>query len=49
VTGQRMGKEFPTANALQARRAIRLVGIVSLLGLTAGILLSPANWRRKSR
>jgi adenosylcobinamide-phosphate synthase len=49
VTGQRMGQEFPMANPLQARRAIRLVGIVSLLGLAAGILLAPAIGRGKSQ
>jgi adenosylcobinamide-phosphate synthase len=49
VRGQRMGQEFPAANLSQAKRAIRLVGIVSLLGLAVGVLLSPAIWRRKSR
>jgi adenosylcobinamide-phosphate synthase len=49
VTGQRMGQEFPTANLLQARRAIRLVGFVSLLGLAAGILLAQVIVRENAR
>ena len=48
VRGQRIGQEFPSANLSQAKRAIRLVGIVSLFGLAAGILLSPAIRGRKS-
>ncbi len=47
VRGQQMGQEFPTANLSQTKRAIRLVGVVSLLGLAAGVLLSPVIWRRK--
>jgi adenosylcobinamide-phosphate synthase len=49
VRGPRMGQEFPAANLFQAKRAIRLVGIVSLLGLATGVLLSPAIWRRTSQ
>ena len=48
VRGQLMGQEFAPANLLQAKRAIRLVGIVSLFGLAAAVLL-PAIWRGKSK
>ena len=48
VRGQRMGQEFAPANLSQAKRAIRLVGIISLFGLAAAVLL-PAIWRGKSQ
>lgn len=49
VSAQRMGQEFPPANLLQAKRAIRLVGLVTLFGLAAGILLSSAFQGRDSQ
>jgi adenosylcobinamide-phosphate synthase len=49
IPAQYMGEEFPAPSREQARRAIRLVSVVSLLGVGASILLAGFMQRKKSR
>jgi adenosylcobinamide-phosphate synthase len=48
ISAQQIGLEFPEPSLEQARKAIRLVSVVALLGVAGGILLSAYIERRSS-
>jgi adenosylcobinamide-phosphate synthase len=49
VPSPEMGREFPPPSLEQAKKAIRVVSLIALLGLAGGILFSACAGRRSSR
>jgi adenosylcobinamide-phosphate synthase len=49
VRSREMGREFPSPSLGHTKKAIRLVSLVTLLGLAGGILFCACAWRRSSR
>jgi adenosylcobinamide-phosphate synthase len=49
VPSQQMGQEFPPPSLSQTKKAIRLISLVALLGLAAGMLISACSEGRSSR
>ena len=49
IASPQMGSEFPPPSLKQTKKAIRLVSLVTLLGLAGGILFSACTERRSAR
>jgi adenosylcobinamide-phosphate synthase len=47
ISAQHMGEEFPAPSCRQAKQAIRLVSLVSVLGLGAGVVLAAFLQRKR--